>query len=210
MNYDIVEVVIDKLIRRFRLREWQFDIEELAEDVAEALKLIGAASVFWEKVATLTVNNKVARIPKDCEFIKNLIPENTYYREIGQFIELDKADGTTIDAVYQSMPIDERGFPLVPDSPEVREAVMWYLARNLVLQGEIKVIPYNVAEGEWNWRCSSARASLNVLPIVTWNKVANDYTRLNPLKDVWENKFRDIGKGNTLDRDKYRYYTGTY
>jgi len=63
MNYDPVEVVIDQLIRTFRLREWQYDIEECVEDIAEALKFIGAQKIYVDDRALITVNGMLAPLP---------------------------------------------------------------------------------------------------------------------------------------------------
>lgn len=202
MNYDVIEVVIDQTIRRFRLREWQYDIEECVEDVAEALKLIGAAKVYREATATLTFASNIARLPKDLQNIKHLIPESTPYRESGSFIEADVADGTEIPLVYQAMPVDTRGYVLVPDNASVRAAIMWYLVGILVLQKEITHIPYGTAEAEWQWRCGSARASLNTWSLQDANKAYNDFVRLNPLKDVHLNNYLGLGRHNTLNRTK--------
>lgn len=202
MNFDHVEVVIDKLVRTFKLREWVYDIEDIVEDVAEALKLIGAAKLYAEKVQSIEVNGKIAKIPRDCENIMSLIPVSQYYRESGSYIEVDVPDGTKITMKYQAMPTDERGYPVVPDNAAVREAIMWYLVKILILQKEIASIPYNVAESEWNWRCGSARGELNALNLQQANRMYNDFVRLNPLKDVHDNNYEAIGRGNTLDRTK--------
>lgn len=201
MNYDVIEVVLDKIVSRFRLREWQYDVEDMVEDVAEGLKFIGAAKVYQEKSHLLTFNNKAAKLPKDCLHIKHLEPINTPYRESGNFIEADFADGEQCALIYQAMPVDHRGYPVVPDHPSVREALIWFLARNLILGGEIKTINYDYAEREWQWRCLSARSYLNVMNMTQWNGVVNDYTRLNPLKDQHQKNYENLGKPNTLDRD---------
>jgi hypothetical protein len=202
MNYDQAEVVIDQVVRNFRLREWQYDIEEYVEDIAEALKLIGAAKIYQDKIAVIEVNSYVAPLPKDCQNIKSLIPMSTPYRESGPFIEVDQADGTSITLSYQAMPTDARGFPLVPDSAPVRQAVMWYLVRILILQGEVKHIGLEFADAEWHWRCKSARSYLNVMSIQDVNKAYNDFTRLNPLKDQHQKDYAGVGKPNTLDRTR--------
>ena len=204
MNYDVVEVVIDKVIRTFKLREWSYDIESIVEDISEALKLIGAAKVYLNTTAEIRVNGKIARLPKNCENVKSLIPENKFFKECGSYLEIDAPDGAVFTLSYQAMPIDERGYPLVPDNAAVREALMWYIAKILILQGELKRIPFNTAEAEWQWRCGSARAELNVINTQQASRIYNDFVRLNPIKDAHRTNYMAIGKGNTLDRDGRR------
>jgi len=205
MNYDPVEVVIDQVIRTFKLKEWQYDIEDCVEDIAEALKFIGAAKIYVDKIAKLTVNQYVARLPKDLQNIKSLIPQSTPYKESGSYIEVDQADGTEITLSYQAMPTDSRGYPLVPDSAPVRAAVMWYMVKILTLQGEIRSVSFEFADAEWHWRCKSARGYLNVMSVQDVNKAYNDFTRLNPLKDQHLKNYKDVGKPNTLDRTRNQY-----
>jgi len=102
------------------------------------------------------------------------------------------------------MPLDPRGYPLMPDHPSVRAAIMWYLAKVLVLQGEIKHIGLDYADKEWHWRVRSARAYLNTLSIADTNKIYNDFVRLNPLKDVHLKDYLELGKPNTLNRERSR------
>jgi hypothetical protein len=202
MNYDPVEVVIDQLIRKFRLREWQYDIEECVEDIAEALKFIGAQKIYVDDSAILTVNGMLAPLPKGCQHVKGIDPASTPYKEQGPFIQMDVPDGTQFKLDYQSMPLDARGYPLMPDHPSVRAAVMWFLVNTLVLQGGIKHVGLQYADTEWHWRCKSARAYLNTWDVQTANKVFNDFTRLNPTKDAHLKNYQELGQANTLDRER--------
>lgn len=204
MNYDVVEVVIDKTIRTFKLREWTYDIESVVEDISEALKLIGASKVYLHTTIDVTVAGKIAMLPRACEHVISLVPENLYFVERGGYLEVDAPDGTVLSLKCQVMPVDERGYPLVPDEVEVREAIMWYIVKILILQGELKRIPYATAESEWQWRCGAARAALNVMNSQQVNKVYNDFVRLNPIKNSHANNYAEAGKGPTLDRDRNR------
>jgi len=202
MIYEPVEVVIDKLVRTFRLKDWQYDIEELVEDIADAIKHIGAAKVYAEKTATLTFNGYMAKLPKDLQNIKGLNPSGQRYRESGSFLECQVPDGTELQLEYQAMPLDTRGYPLVPDSAAVREAIMWYMVKILVLQKEITSVNFQYAEQEWQWRCGSARGDLNALSVQDVSRAYNDFTRLNPIKDQHLKNYVDVGKPNTFDRGK--------
>ena len=206
MNYDIVEVLIDKLVRTFRLRDWQYDIEDIVEDVAEGLKLIGAAKVYQEEVGVFTVNSKVIKLPRECQHIME-VDSRIPYKESGRFLILDLPDGTLVGVRYQAMPTDARGFPVIPDNAAVREALMWYLVKNLTLQGEIKKVNFQMAEQEWQWRCGSARGELNVMDVQAWSGVSNDFYRLNPIKDQHLKGYAEVGKPNTLDRNKTSKHT---
>lgn len=213
MNYDVVETVIDGLIRTLRLRDWQYDLEECVEDLAEGLKLIGAAKIYAEKSVLLEFNGYVAKLPADCQHLKGPSPSGPRYRESGNFIEMQVPDGTKVLFDYQAMPVDTRGYPLVPDAVEVRQALIWWMIRTLVLQGEVTHIPFGTADAEWDWRCGSARAALNVWSISDAAAAYNNFVRLNPLKNQHENDYISVGGSNTFDRgknfDRFNRYTRT-
>jgi len=204
MNYDPIEVVIDKTIRTFGLREWAYDIEDMAEDIAEALKLIGASKVYAVRTVDRTIEGRVVVLPLDCENIKEVQPKDCYYKEEGNYLVIDKPDGSVVSITYQALPIDARGYPLVPDNAPTREAIMWYLAKILILQGNITKVGYGMAEQEWQWRCGSARADMNALSVQDTERLYQNFVRLNPLKDQWAKNFVGLGKPNTLNRDKLK------
>ena len=178
MNFDVIEVVVDKLVRTFRLKEWEYNLEDFVEDLADALKLIGAAKLFSERTCELTVYDNTVRLPGDLQHIKTFNP-NIPYTQVGQFININLSDDSIVTVTYQAMPIDNRGYILVPDNAAVREALMWYMVKNLILGGIIKSVGFEYAEAEWQWRCGSARAELSVMGIQAWDKVEKDFTRLD-------------------------------
>lgn len=204
MNYNTVETVIDALISKFRLQDYSYEIEEFVESIGRGLRHIGAAKVFEDTIAYVPSTGNMVRIPKDCLQVKGITNVGIRYTESGSFLEVDVADGTQIGIVYQALPVDSRGWPLVPDNVAVEEALIWYLAKDLILQGEIKTVGYDFAEAEWQWRCGSARANLNIMQTNDWSTVATNFTRLNPLKDQHFKQYSGMNKPNTLNRDKDR------
>jgi hypothetical protein len=198
MNFEIPEIVISKLISTFGIKEHQYDFDVLVEDIAEGLKLIGAAKLFAIRHCDITVENKTFRMPRDLESVRSIYPDIPY-QQIGEFIQVDVQDGQVVQLEYQAMPVDERGYVLVPDNVVVREAIMWYLAKILILRGEIKTVGYGFAEQEWQWRCGSAQATMNVMGISAWAKVQRDFVSLNPGSTSINPNIK-----YTLDREKNR------
>lgn len=198
MNFESIEVVVDRLISTFKLKEWEHELEDFVEDAAEAMKLIGAAKVFAVRTCASKVENNTARLPKDLEHVKSIVPDIPYSSS-GGFLTLNLPDGAEVEITYQAMPVDERGYPLIPDNAAVRQAVMWFLAKNLVLGGVIKTVNFGYAEQEWQWRCRSARAELNVMNINAWHKVQQDFVSLNNKSTSPDPNIRFI-----LNREKNR------
>lgn len=204
MNFDPIEVVVEQTVRTFAIRDWTWQIEDFVEDLAEGLKLIGAAKIFEDCIHTAVVASNMIKLPTGIQNIIEVYPKEYAYKEAPGFLVVDAQDGVEMAITYQGMPLDARGYPVVPDNAPTRQALMWWLARVLILQGHVKTVSFEFAEREWQWRCGSARADLNVQSVGQWNKFANDYARLNPHKDQYEKNFVDLGRPNTLDREKIR------
>tara|TARA_R110002050_G_scaffold27194_2_gene71070 strand:- start:552 stop:1184 length:633 start_codon:yes stop_codon:yes gene_type:complete len=206
MNFDIIEVVLDKYISTFRLKEEEYDKDILIEHCADALKHIGAARIYSKKVEEIEVQNRIAKLPLDCEHIMSLEPVTQKYFENGpNFITIDVPNGTKLNLVYQAIPMDSRGYPLIPGSVEVSTAVMWYLAYIQSLGGLHRNLNVQYTESQWQWYCGAARAALNVLNINQTQNVYNDFVRLNPLKDQYYKEFSGVGKPNSFDPTKLLY-----
>ena len=204
MNFDPIETVIDLTVSTFGLKDWNWEVEDFVEQIAEGLKLIGAAKIFEDCIHVGIAQSNMVAIPRGVQNIKHIDPISRNYKESAGFIVVDAEDGEEITIHYQGMPLDARGYPVVPDNAPTRQALMWWLARTLILQGHLKSVDFRTAEAEWQWRCGSARADLSVMNLSQWAGFTNDFLRLNPVKDQHAKRYVELGKPNTLDRGKVR------
>lgn len=85
----------------------------------------------------------------------------TYFHQ-GEFIKFSFKD-KWVAIEYKAFPLDEDGYPLVPDAAEYKEALSWYIMSKLLLQGKKHpVIDYQHADQKWERKCVQARSAMNM------------------------------------------------
>lgn len=80
----------------------------------------------------------------------------------GSFIKFTFED-KWVALEYKAFPLDEDGYPLVPDAAEFKEALAWYIIWKIILRGkQHPVINYEIARREWKGNMVRARNSYNM------------------------------------------------
>lgn len=68
-----------------------------------------------------------------------------------------------IVVTYKGLPVDDDGYPKVPDEYYFKEACLWYIVKKLILGGYTNSqIPYNMAEENWNKYAARAKNKANM------------------------------------------------
>ena len=95
------------------------------------------------------------------KMIKAPIHDKAYGTTNGRFIETSFDKGTVI-LVYKGMPCDNEGFPLVPDNPDLLQALEYYVIMRLALIGyKHPIIDYSSAYQLWEKHYPRAGNSVN-------------------------------------------------
>jgi hypothetical protein len=85
------------------------------------------------------------------------------------FIRTSFKDGAKVLMSYEAFPIDDKGFPMIPDNIKFRKAVEWYVRMmidyNLWRTDKIKREIFDHSEREWMWYCGAATTS-GLMPTV--------------------------------------------
>lgn len=119
-----------------------------------------------EQVARLLANSNT-----DHDF--NIILDNiiTSYKE------------GTLTCQYLAMPVDEEGFPYIPDNESYKEAFFWYVANRLAIRGQLKnrELSIQYCDAQWQWYCGQARAEGNALTHSQLDWIALDNSSMIPL-----------------------------
>ncbi len=89
---------------------------------------------------------------------------------------------------YEAIPLDEDGFPLIPDDISYRTACFWYIVKMLALPDwfEGRASKFEVADNNWQFYCAQAGAKA----------MAPDLPRLENIKGQWVRLLPDINKGS--------------
>jgi len=84
---------------------------------------------------------------------------------------------------YTAFPIDEDCYPMVPDDISYKEAMFWYIYKQMLLGGYDKPnnkIDYNFADQKWRYYCTQARNAANYPDIDRYESYMNQWVRLVP------------------------------
>ena len=131
-----------------------------------------------------TANNKDSYII-DCDYIKTSFPTGN------------------VCLTYTAFPLDEDCFPLVPDDISFKEALFWYIFKQLLLGGWDKPtnkIDYNFADQKWSKYCSQARANSAFPDIDRMEGFKNQWVRLIPDVNAHELFFEGLNTRENLNR----------
>ena len=95
---------------------------------------------------------------------------------------------------YLAMPLDDNGFPLIPDDQSYRDACFWYITRQLLQSGWKHPVPeigYLFADEKWQLYCTQARNAANMPDIGMYERFRQTWVRLAPSENLRDAFFED-------------------
>lgn len=110
---------------------------------------------------------------------------------------------------YKAFPVDEDGWPLVPDDSAFKEALTWYILQKLIMRGQYnnKQINYEIAHQMWLKYCTQARNRATFPDLDGMEELLQSWTRMVNLQHFNKSNLRDqiqdgregIPSGPTVD-----------
>lgn len=186
---------------------------------------LAAAGIEWESLSAYDrwkiiavpglskIDNMLGQVNQNLHFNKNLIGNPITNAITNKDYNINFNKITTafrygiIQIQYLAFPVDERGFPLVPDDVSYRDALFWKVAYHISMRSPHLLANKQMQDLEycrqmWNKYCVQARASANMPDLDMLIRLKNNWLRLvnDPHFDrTW---FRENGtQDNTiLDR----------
>ena len=147
------------------------------------------ASTFPDAIHCIGCENEIATNKDsyiiDCDYIKTSFPTGK------------------ICLSYMAFPVDEDCYPMVPDDISFKEALFWYVFKQLLLGGWDKPtnkINYVMAEKQWQKYCTQARNSATYPDIDKMENFMNQWVRLVPETNNWELFFEELNTRENLNR----------
>lgn len=151
-------------------------------------------------------------------FTEKLVPnadKPEYFIKPGWLVT-NKRDGY-IKLAYKAVAVDERGYPLIPDSASYQEAIYWYVTMKLIYPKLLKGTLggrgvntgfnlYNDARMQWNFYRNQAYAEAMMPTADDMQNIKNDWHKLIPEWDANETFFKDINKQQDIYTDYYYGY----
>tara|TARA_R110002012_G_scaffold24825_2_gene82504 strand:+ start:330 stop:1292 length:963 start_codon:yes stop_codon:yes gene_type:complete len=120
----------------------------------------------------------------------------------GDYIKTSFATGS-VCLSYMAFPTDDDCYPMVPDDISYKEAMFWYIYKQLLLGGFDKPnnkIDYNFADQKWKFYCTQARNAANYPDIDKYESYMNQWVRLVPSINRHAVFFEDLNERETLYR----------
>lgn len=84
------------------------------------------------------------------------------YKVNGRWLTFNFREGT-INISYLGIITDDEGYPMIPDRVEFKQAIFWYLLRQLILGGFIHPeFNFDKADYQWKLYCGQAKGAGNM------------------------------------------------
>ena len=154
-------------------------------------------------------------IPSDVDYIRSRQAENyIYYRPSepivsnqdtytfnNNFIFTSIKNGT-LKMQYRAFPVDDNGFPLIPDDTKYIRAVAtyitWKIDWKLFRLNKLSKDIVKESEKEWLWAVGSAAGKAQMLTLDEAESFKNMTVRLFPRYNEHLNSFKYLGEGESL------------
>jgi hypothetical protein len=105
---------------------------------------------------------------------------------------------------YLAFPVDEEGYPLIPDDIKYKQAVKYYLMSKIFyrmwINDDIKKDKYEDAEKNWLWYVGAAQNSASMPSIDKMESLKNQLIRLIPKNNSHKAFFKDLANRERLRR----------
>lgn len=108
-----------------------------------------------------------------------------------------------LDIVYRRLPVDEEGYPLIPEEESFREALFWYVAWKYFFKQRIKASgnDYNKysqlsaeSEQKWHWYCGQAGTTAIMPDVFTLENLKRNFLTLIPKINAYDTNFKNLNK----------------
>ncbi len=196
---------------------------DVVEWISEALNMIGSYSQMEEVAVKLEVVNHRVELPCSFVYMKDITHNgkplswstksaaNNYQCDTCNQIPTCCTDynfyiqdgylNTSLETgelclVYLGVPVDEEGYPLVPDDVYFDKALKSYctymLDRIQFRRGLIPEVVFRMSEKDWYFYVNSARGSANMPDTAMLDRIQKTWVRLIPKPREYANSFRGM------------------
>ena len=206
--------VIAKIYRDLDLNDPNYELDFI-EWFGEALNFIGSSTQLVKKQEKLLIEDHKANLPTDFvhleqiryeskQFGDNYLkynPANHNTKEEGQIgkqketyqlnpdVIVTTFEHGEITIIYKALPVDDDGYPLVPDNQYFLEALFWYAFKKMLMRGyksKVSELSYFYADQQWKRYCTAARNKANYPDIGKYQRFADVWVGLIPAQRMFE------------------------
>jgi hypothetical protein len=197
--------------------------QDTVEWIGEALNMIGSYPQLQEVSTVLTVANHRVELPCDFAYLKDLTHKDrpmywsaksaannyncpdcndipTCCTDYNFYIQ-DGYINTSVESgdlcmVYLGIPVDEEGYPLVPDEVYFDKALKAYVTHMLdriqFRKGLLPEVVFRLSEKDWYFYVNSARGAAYMPNAAQMERIKNVWVRLIPKPNEYATGFRNL------------------
>ena len=219
MIYNLVScnVILNKIFRDlgFTIAQETDYLTDMVEWIGEGLEAIGSAELEMCTHKGTVKDNRVC-LPGNLFYLEmvtyqgKMLPSSSQTYEYGNkafddklevnglysffisggWLKTNVPEGEEIFFHYKGFPVDENGYPKIPDVYTFKEALFWYILYKMMMRGfehPNKQITFQTANSQWLKYCSQAEAESKLMDLPRMNTFKNKWVRLIPNIQPLEN-----------------------
>lgn len=161
------------------------------ESYSEALSRLNGDSTLREYLTGLVYNSSANTVTRDTTTLSN---KYSYVVTPG-YIKTNAQTGYLMVS-YQSVPVDDEGYPKIPDDESFEEAIYWYINMKLMYPewraGRVRDAIYYDARRSWNFYRKQAYATALMPNTDQLESIKNAWLRLVPEIDEHQTFFAKL------------------
>lgn len=187
-----VDTIISKVIRDFGIGDKEISHLDYVEWIYEGLQAIGAYTQYEEKLdVPVKIEGYQGKLPMD--YFAMIANPGLKYKVTHDTIIVQKKEGE-VKINYLAMPVDERGYPMIPDNVSYDEALKWKVGSMLAIRGDLpnKNITLEFAMQMWFKYVRQARAQGNSISADTIEKLRDVRMKLVPDQHQYFTNFKRV------------------
>jgi len=187
-----VKQIVAAVIRNLGIQDAAREFHNFVEWAFEAEKKIGSYTTFDKKIASLVVVSKKVLLPDDflnmidirnpLDLYESTYDYNTNMYVSGGFLNIDVADGVTLEMHYEAIATDEEGFPTISAAHEdaIASYIMYKYKGREYYNQKLPRYVYQDLKQEWSYQCAQARGKDNMPTKQQWRNISNYWNSLRP------------------------------
>ena len=134
-----MQQILGTVVARWGIREMtDLPIYDMMVWAGEAIQQIGGLGALETVESKVKVVNYTGQYPLDLYAVRTVI-DYPHFIERGNGFSIDLQEGE-VTLQYDRFPVDENGFPLFEDNVSTKEAIIWYIGRNLAMQNRLPIL----------------------------------------------------------------------
>ncbi len=226
-NYTSVYEIIERVFDTFDSEEIEFSV--LIRHISDILLLIGTSSQLTNEIGEITVSEYRGALPQNMVYINQIrdcgtnkalrysgnsfnsalnpdspdrfVDSDLTYTLNNSYIFTNFEEGT-IQIAYKALPVDDKGFPLIPDDIKFKKAVESYLLERigfkLFLKEKLSRDRYKLLATEKDWYVGAAQSKGKLPSVDKMETIKNAFSRMLIMPLAHSTFFTSVTSPETL------------